>query len=62
LQRLVYMGMGHRMKEAQTEDFPFKSPTDPFEPGHGQFPPPSIVVCRAPCAVCAVVRVSCVVC
>lgn len=32
--RLVYMGMGHRMKEAQTEDFPFKSPTDPFEPGH----------------------------
>ncbi|ELR11232.1 uncharacterized protein ACA1_389530 [Acanthamoeba castellanii str. Neff] len=43
--RLVYMGMGHRMKEAQTEDFPFKSPTDPFEPGHGQFPPP-----RSSCA------------
>jgi hypothetical protein len=68
LQRLVYMGMGHRMKEAQTEDFPFKSPTDPFEPGHGQFPPPppphqsSYAVCRAVCAVgvsrvCADVRV-----
>jgi hypothetical protein len=59
LQRLVYMGMGHRMKEAQTEDFPFKSPTDPFEPGHGQFPPssPSIDDCRVPCvrSVCACV-------
>jgi hypothetical protein len=34
-QRLVYMGMGHRMKEPQTEDFPFKAPTEPFEPDHG---------------------------
>jgi len=35
IKKLVYMGMGHRMKEAQTDDFPFQSPNEPFEIGHG---------------------------
>jgi hypothetical protein len=30
------MGMGHRLKESQTDLFPFKGPTDAYEAGSGK--------------------------
>lgn len=36
VKRIVYMGMGHRMKEAQCDTFPFRPPDEPFQAGYGK--------------------------
>ena len=37
LQRIVYMGMGHRLKEEHYKEYPFKSEVGPFEHGNGTY-------------------------
>lgn len=40
VKRAVYMGMGHQLKESQTDLFPFMERGKDFKPGNGKYEEP----------------------